>query len=130
MTRKIQNKRVRHKAGGLPERAKCAVAAGVEAKDAASLDKLIHSRIRRGILMALARSEGLSFNELKSLLETSDGTLSVHARKLEESKYITCIKSFEARRPHTRFCLAPKGRRALTNYMDRMAALIGVTRTL
>jgi DNA-binding HxlR family transcriptional regulator len=93
------------------------------------LDALIHHRIRLGIVSALAGTESLSFNALKSLLQTTDGNLSVHARKLEEAAYIVCTKSFEDRRPHTQYRLAAAGRRALQRYLDHMQALIEVTRS-
>ena len=92
------------------------------------LDSLVHHRMRLGIVSALAANDSLSFSELKALMQTSDGNLSVHARKLEEAEYITCVKSFEGRRPHTEYRLAPAGRRALERYLDHMEALIHVTR--
>jgi len=92
------------------------------------LDRLIHERLRLGIVSALAVNETLSFNELKQLLHTTDGNLSVHARKLEEAEYVTCTKTFEGRVPHTQYALAPRGRRALARYLDHMEALIRATR--
>ena len=92
------------------------------------LDRLIHDRIRLGIMSALAGSESLSFGELKELLQTTDGNLSVHARKLEEAQYIACAKSFEGRVPRTRFRLTPAGRRAFESYLNHMEALIRVMR--
>ncbi len=89
-----------------------------------ALDPLIHERIRLGILSALAVNESLSFNELKRLLNTTDGNLSVHARKLEEAKYVACSKFFEGRTPKTEYRLTPAGRRALQGYLDRMEELI------
>lgn len=94
----------------------------------ASLDRLIHERIRLGIVSALAVNRALTFNELKALLKTTDGNLSVHARKLEEADYIVCTKSFDGRLPKTEYRLAPAGRRALERYLDHMEALIRVTR--
>ena len=94
----------------------------------ASLDKLIHHRIRLGIVSALAAVESLTFNEIKALLETTDGNLSVHARKLEEADYVTCTKSFDGRRPRTEYRLTPVGRRELTRYLSHMEALIRATR--
>lgn len=88
------------------------------------LDRLIHERMRLGIVSALAVNESLSFNDLKKLLSTTDGNLSVHARKLEEAQYITCTKSFDGRVPRTEYCLAPLGRRALERYLNHMEALI------
>lgn len=92
------------------------------------LDPLIHERMRLGIVSALAVNETLSFNELKKVLQTTDGNLSVHARKLEEAGYITCTKFFEGRLPKTQYRLNPTGRKALERYLDRMDALIRATR--
>ena len=92
------------------------------------LDRLIHERIRLGIVSALAVDESLSFNQLKKLLKTTDGNLSVHARKLEEAEYIVCEKYFEGRLPKTIYRLTPAGRRALERYLDRMEALIQAMR--
>ena len=94
----------------------------------AELDRLIHERVRLGIVSALAVNDSLSFNELKALLKTTDGNLSVHARKLEEASYVTCTKSFEGRIPKTEYRLTGAGRRALEHYLDHMEALIRVTR--
>jgi DNA-binding HxlR family transcriptional regulator len=93
-----------------------------------NLDRLIHERIRLGIVSALAINESLSFNDLKRLLKTTDGNLSVHARKLEEGRYIACIKYFEGRIPRTDYRLTPLGRRALEKYLEQMEDLIQVTR--
>ncbi|MEQ1884721.1 MAG: transcriptional regulator [Bryobacteraceae bacterium] len=87
-------------------------------------DRLIHERIRLGIISALAANESLTFNDLKRLLKTTDGNLSVHARKLEEAKYIACTKTFEGRVPKTEYSLTSAGRRALEKYLDHMEALI------
>ena len=92
------------------------------------LDRLIHERTRLGIVSALAVNESLSFNELKSLLRTTDGNLSVHARKLEEAQYIACNKSFQGRVPKTEYRLTASGRRALERYLNHMEALIRATR--
>ena len=92
------------------------------------LDRLIHERLRLGIVSALAVNDSLSFNDLKRLMDTSDGNLSVHARKLEEAHYITCHKSFEGRVPKTSYTLTAQGRRALERYLDHMEALIRATR--
>ena len=94
----------------------------------ASLDRLIHERIRLGIVSALAVNRSLTFNELKALLKTTDGNLSVHARKLEEADYIVCTKSFDGRLPKTEYRLAGAGRKALEKYLDHMEALIRATR--
>ena len=95
---------------------------------APELDRLIHERMRLGIVSALAVNEVLSFNDLKHLLHTSDGNLSVHARKLEEADYITCTKYFEGRVPKTEYQLTEIGRRALERYLDHMEALIQAMR--
>lgn len=95
---------------------------------AVALDRLIHERIRLGIVSALAGSPGLAFNELKAVLGTTDGNLSVHARKLEDAGYITCTKSFEGRVPKTAFALTPTGREALERYLAHMEAIIRTTR--
>jgi DNA-binding transcriptional ArsR family regulator len=95
---------------------------------ALDLDRLIHERMRLGIVSALAVNDHLSFNDLKRLLKTTDGNLSVHARKLEEAGYITCEKYFEGRVPKTEYRLAPPGRRALERYLDHMEAIIHATR--
>jgi DNA-binding HxlR family transcriptional regulator len=92
------------------------------------LDRLIHERIRLGIVSALAVNRALTFNELKALLKTTDGNLSVHARKLEEADYIVCTKSFDGRLPKTEYRLAAAGRRALERYLNHMEALIRATR--
>lgn len=95
---------------------------------APELDRLIHERIRLGIVSALAVNDALSFNDLKRLLRTTDGNLSVHARKLEDAGYIACSKSFEGRLPRTEYRLTGAGRRALTKYLDHMEALIRAAR--
>ena len=94
----------------------------------AALDRTIHERLRLGIVSALAVNRSLTFNELKELLKTTDGNLSVHARKLEEAEYITCEKYFEGRTPKTEYKLTPTGRRALERYLNHMEALIRATR--
>lgn len=92
------------------------------------LDRLIHERMRLGIVSALAVNDSLTFNDLKRLMQTTDGNLSVHARKLEEAEYIACTKSFEGRVPRTEYRLTALGRRALERYLDHMEALIHATR--
>ena len=92
------------------------------------LDRLIHERLRLGILSALSVNESLTFNELKKMLDTTDGNLSVHARKLEEAGYIGCTKSFEGRVPRTDYRLTAAGKRALERYLDHMEALIRAMR--
>lgn len=101
---------------------------GALASSEQDMDSLIHHRMRLGIVSALAADEPLSFNDLKALLETTDGNLSVHARKLEEANYVTCSKRFEGRRPKTEYRLTPSGRRALHQYLDHMEAVIQATR--
>ena len=103
--------------------------AGYLADDhARDFDRLVYERIRLGILSALAVNPSLTFSDLKDLLKTSDGNLSVHARKLEEASYISCTKFFKGRVPRTEYRLAPKGRKALERYLDHMEALIRATR--
>jgi DNA-binding HxlR family transcriptional regulator len=92
------------------------------------LDRLIHERMRLAMVSALAVNDSLTFNELKRFLETTDGNLSVHARKLEEAGYVQCTKSFDGRVPRTEFRLTEAGRRALQRYLDHMEALIRATR--
>ena len=92
------------------------------------LDKVIHERIRLGIVSALAVNERLTFNELKQLLQTTDGNVSVHARKLEDAGYLSLHKSFEGRVPKTEYKLTAAGRRALERYLSHMETLIQVTR--
>jgi DNA-binding MarR family transcriptional regulator len=94
----------------------------------ADLDRLIHERVRLGIVSALAVNRSLTFNELKAMLKTTDGNLSVHARKLEEADYIICTKSFDGRLPKTEFRLTAAGRKALERYLNHMEALIRATR--
>jgi DNA-binding MarR family transcriptional regulator len=105
-----------------------AVAAVSAAVGAPKLDRLIHERLRLGILSALSVNESLTFNELKKLLDTTDGNLSVHARKLEEAGYLSCTKSFEGRMPRSDYKLTAAGRRALERYLDHMEALIQAMR--
>jgi DNA-binding MarR family transcriptional regulator len=102
---------------------------GAAARRAPELDGLIHHRLRLGIVSALAAAESLTFNELKALLQITDGNLSVHARKLEDAQYVTCTKTFEDRRPRTEYRITPQGRRELQRYLDHMEALIHATRT-
>ena len=94
------------------------------------LDRLIHERLRLGIVSALAANPALTFTELKRLLQTTDGNLSVHARKLEEAGYISCTKSFQGRTPRSEFRLTPAGKVALTRYLDHMEAVIKAARNL
>jgi DNA-binding HxlR family transcriptional regulator len=99
-----------------------------DAEGPLAFDRLIHERMRLGIVSALAVNESLTFNDLKTLMKTTDGNLSVHARKLEEAEYISCTKSFEGRVPRTEYRLTAAGRRALERYLDHMEALIRATR--
>jgi DNA-binding HxlR family transcriptional regulator len=110
-----------------PIRSQTARAKPAPAK-AATFDRLIHEPMRLGIVSALAVNETLTFNELKDLLKTTDGNLSIHARKLEEGRYVSCNKYFEGRVPKTEYQLTASGRRALENYLHHMEALIRATR--
>ena len=106
-----------------------AMARGAEETEGAlALDRLIHERMRLGIVSALAVNDSLTFNDLKRLMHTTDGNLSVHARKLEEAEYISCTKTFEGRVPRTEYRITARGRRALERYLDHMEALIRATR--
>jgi DNA-binding HxlR family transcriptional regulator len=95
---------------------------------ASDLNRLIHERIRLGIVSALAVNPSLTFNELKALLKTTDGNLSVHARRLEDADYVACTKSFDGRLPKTEYRLTSTGRKALEHYLAHMEALIRATR--
>ena len=92
------------------------------------LDKIIHERMRLGIISALAANEVLSFTDLKNLLSTTDGNISVHARKLEDAGYLTCEKSFKGRMPLTEYKITSEGRAALSRYLNHMEALISAMR--
>ena len=92
------------------------------------LDRLIHERLRLGIVSALAVNERLTFTDLKRLLQTTDGNLSVHARKLEDAQYVACEKTFEGRTPRTEYRLTAAGRRALEKYLGHMEAIIRAVR--
>jgi DNA-binding transcriptional ArsR family regulator len=97
-------------------------------RETKKLDRLIHDRVRLGILSALAAVESMSFADLKEALDLSDGNLSVHARRLEEAGYVACDKTFVGRTPRTEFRLAPAGRRAFEKYLNHMDALIAAAR--
>src|SRR5437762_11684773 len=99
-----------------------------ETREMPELDRLIHERLRLGIVSALAMNDSLTFNDLKRLLKCTDGNLSVHARKLEDAKYISCDKSFEGRMPRSEYRLTALGRKSLEEYLDDMEELIRVTR--
>ena len=101
---------------------------GRSPKTPLDLDKVIHERLRLGIISALAVNERLTFNDLKRLLQTTDGNLSVHARKLEEAQYFACDKTFEGRMPRTEYRLTAAGRRALEKYLAHMDAIIRAVR--
>jgi DNA-binding HxlR family transcriptional regulator len=94
----------------------------------AGFDRLIYERVRLGIMSALAMNERLTFNELKSLFDVSDGNLSAHARKLEEAGYVICTKTFEARRPKSEYCITHVGKKALLRYLEHIEAVIKATR--
>jgi DNA-binding MarR family transcriptional regulator len=98
------------------------------AAGARSLDRLIHERLRLGIVSALAVNDSLSFKDLKKILGTTDGNLSVHSRKLEDAGYLSCEKSFEGRLPRSEYKLTDRGRAALEDYLGHMEALIRATR--
>jgi DNA-binding transcriptional ArsR family regulator len=110
------------------KRAKLAAVPAPSADHDATFDRLVYERVRLGIMSALAVREELTFNELKSLFDVSDGNLSAHARKLEEAKYLTCTKSFEQRRPRTVYRLTALGKNALNRYLDHVEAVIKATR--
>ena len=114
------------RAGALtkPRPRRSAAALPAAAAAAPDLDRLIHERVRLGIVSALAVNPALTFIELKTLMKITDGNLSVHARRLEEAGYVSCQKSFEGRVPRTEFRLTAAGRRALERYLDHMEALI------
>jgi DNA-binding HxlR family transcriptional regulator len=112
------------------ERARAIPSAGPHAQPVApvEVDRLIHERLRLAILSALAVNDSLTFNELKALIRATDGNLSVHARKLEQARYLTCAKTYEGRLPKTEFRITELGRRALLRYLDHMEALISAMR--
>ena len=118
----------------LPARAAAKAAPRTPAKraaqpaDALALDRVIHERARLGIVSALAAAPFLTFNDLKRVLDATDGNLSVHARKLEDAGYVTCTKSFDGRVPRTEYALTAAGRAALARYLDHMEALIAAAR--
>jgi len=106
------------------------VARTKEKSAAPNLDRLIHERLRLGIISALAANESLTFSDLKNLMNTTDGNLSVHARKLEEAGYISCTKFFEGRLPKTEYKLTAAGRSALEKYLSHMESLIKQMRNI
>jgi DNA-binding MarR family transcriptional regulator len=113
--REAEKERLRGIQGGAPH-------------SAHDIDRVIHERLRLGIISALAVKDSLTFNELKHTVKTTDGNLSVHARKLEEAGYVSCSKTFEGRTPKTEFSLTVAGRRALEQYLNHMEALLGKMR--
>ena len=104
------------------------LAGGRAADDARALDHLVHGKIRLGILSALSVNRSLTFTQLRDLLQTSDGNVSVHARKLEDGGYVSCTKTFEGRQPKTEYALTDAGREALRRYLDHMESLIKTVR--
>jgi DNA-binding HxlR family transcriptional regulator len=123
-----QHKAARHEASREVRREHAREHAAAQTPELPELDRLIHERIRLGIVSALATNDSLSFNDLKRVLKTTDGNLSVHARKLEEAQYISCVKFFEGRVPRTEYRLTATGRKALAEYLDQMEEWIRVTR--
>ncbi|MFP4623438.1 MAG: winged helix-turn-helix domain-containing protein [Gemmatimonadota bacterium] len=101
---------------------------GVPGLREAELDRLIHERVRLGIVSALAVNDALAFNDLKALLDVTDGNLSAHARKLEEAGYLVCTKGYDGRVPRTEYRITPTGRAALESYLEHMEALIRAVR--
>lgn len=120
--------RTTNDSGGNVRRETRALKAIRAAEKAPELDNLIHERMRLGIVSALAANASLTFSELREMLKTTDGNISVHARKLEEADYIACSKSFEGRVPKTEYRLTAAGRKALERYLDHMEALIQAAR--
>lgn len=110
------------------KRAQPALVRGSKLMDDSRFDRLVYERVRLGMMSALAVSEKLTFSELKALFGVSDGNLSAHARKLEEAGYVTCTKTFEARRPKSAYRLTASGRGALNRYLDHVEAVIKATR--
>ena len=104
------------------------VPGSAQTSDDARFDRLVYERVRLGIMSALAVNERLTFNELKSLFDVSDGNLSAHARKLEEAGYLECNKSFEGRRPKSEYRITTAGRKALHRYLEHIEAVIKATR--
>jgi DNA-binding transcriptional ArsR family regulator len=112
-----------------PKRVKPAVVpGGSQGAEDSSFDRLVYERVRLGIMSALAVRDELTFSELKALFDVSDGNLSAHARKLEEAKYVSCLKTFDGRRPKSVYRLTSSGRAALNRYLDHVEAVIKATR--
>jgi DNA-binding MarR family transcriptional regulator len=125
-----QNAGVRRRVQGAPAAVQVPHGTLRRLETAPQLDRLIHERVRLGIASALAVNESLSFQDLKKLLNATDGNLSVHARKLEDAGYVSCSKSFDGRVPKTEYRLTATGRRALERYLDHMESLIRAAREL
>ena len=125
--RKFDTK-VRHEGSTRPFGAKVPHEGSKTGEIATNLDRLLHDRMRLGIVSALAAGDELSFTDLKAALNATDGNLSVHARKLEEAGYVSCAKTFAGRTPRTDYKLTASGRRALEKYLDHMDALIKAAR--
>lgn len=118
------------KSGGSVRTVKPGVPRPIKNEPATGLDRLIHERTRLALVSALAANTLLTFNDLKSLLDISDGNLSAHARKLEDAGYVDCTKGFNGRMPRTEYRLAASGRAALQKYIAHMEALIGAMKKL
>lgn len=124
-------KRARARIVAVPKRTVMRLAAVAQSSrdpDDAKFDRLVYERVRLGIMSALAVRDELTFAELKALFDVSDGNLSAHARKLEDASYLTCMKSFDDRRPKTAYRLTARGREALHRYLDHVEAVIKATR--
>ncbi len=128
MARQRAGIQARARRSNVAERPSAATADATARSQIRDLDRLVHERTRLGIVSALAVNPSLSFTDLKKLLATTDGNLSVHARKLEEARYVTCTKSFAGRVPRTVYRLTAQGREALERYLNHMEALIRATR--
>jgi DNA-binding MarR family transcriptional regulator len=115
-------------AAGKPSAKPVPVARSPRANEDAVVDRLIYERVRLGVMSALAMNDHLTFNELKTLFDVSDGNLSAHARKLEEAGYVLCTKSFEARRPRSEYRITQIGKKALLRYLEHIEAVIKATR--
>ncbi len=123
-----ETRKAKHRGGNAASATTMSVGSALPRANATELNRLIHERMRLGIVSALAVNQTLTFNDLKESMQTTDGNLSIHARKLEEAGYITCTKSFDGRVPRTEYKLAAAGRKALENYINHMEALIRMTR--
>ena len=124
-----RRKSIRDVEAAPPRARRLEVSTGMDAAAGApALDRLVHDRVRLGILSALAVSDGLGFTELRGILDTTDGNLSAHARKLEDAGYIAVDKSFRDRLPYTEYRLTAAGRAALENYLDHMESLVRAVR--